>query len=91
MMKTYRVFVTRHYIDVCFFDVESDSLLNVKTAARKAAYKLRADSRTEATDNGWIPDQPVSIERLGNSAAPFPVELFFEDKNGTKCYREVQS
>ena len=80
-MNTYRVFVTRHYIAVTFFDIESDSKKHAKQDARKAAQELFPDSRSMAADNGWIPDDAVDIPALGSSFAPFDVEKVFKTKN----------
>ncbi len=82
-MKTYRVFVTRHYIDTCFFDVESESPAKAKLAAGKAANILRPDSRPKATDNGWIPDEPSEIAHTGYAATPFPVREYLKANNST--------
>jgi hypothetical protein len=76
----YRVFVTRHYISVRFFDIEADIPNDARKAAVKAAYKVEKDSRDIATDNGWHAEDPVSIEELGYSSAPFEVVQVLETK-----------
>lgn len=68
-MATYRVFVTRHYIAVRWYDVEADTPRKARNAARKAARTLSPDPRAEATDNGWIADDPVAIEYVGSFGA----------------------
>ena len=67
-MKNYRVFVTRHYIAVRFFDVRATSPKKAKTLARSAAYTICADARNEASDNTWLADEPQQISRLGKSS-----------------------
>lgn len=64
-MKTYRVFVTRHYVAVDHFDIEADKPSIAKQRAEAAARQRTPDARTQATDNGWIGDNPVEIERPG--------------------------
>jgi hypothetical protein len=64
-MKTYRVFVTRHYIAVEWFDIKAKSPAKAKRLAKAAAYKVAYDARQDATDNGWIPDEPVVVKRPG--------------------------
>jgi len=70
-MNTYRVFVTRHFIDVCYFDVKAPTPAKAKKVAESAANDLRSrdESRAKATDNTWIADEPVTIPELGYSAA----------------------
>ena len=88
-MAIYRVHVVRHYIDVCFFDVETDKPGKAKTLAREAANKLRPDSRAVATDNGWIPEEPVTLGRLGYASTPFETKLYLENKQG-KVYIDAR-
>ena len=66
-MKKYRVFVTRHFIDVCYFDIEAPTQRKAVNAARKSANALRdrEQSRKVATDNTWIPDDGIEIENIG--------------------------
>jgi hypothetical protein len=67
--KPYRVFVTRHYIAVEFFDVMATTPRRAKTMAKKAAQKLRPDPRLSATDNHWQADAPTPLENgLGSYA-----------------------
>ncbi len=91
MAKTYRVFVSRHYIDVCFFDVKAETSNKAQKVAEKAAYKLRADSRAVATDNRWHSEEPTPIPRLGSRGkkTPSKVALFLETKRG-KAYRDIE-
>ncbi len=67
----YRVFLSRNFIDVMWLDVKADSMLKAKNKAQAAANKLRpaAQSRAKATDNGWIPDEPITVERAGSYAS----------------------
>lgn len=65
-----RVFLTRHYISVTWFDVMASTDAEARRKATKAAYKLKPDPRAQATDNGWIPDAPVILEAgIGSSVA----------------------
>jgi hypothetical protein len=66
-VKNYRIFVTRHYIDVLFFDVKADKPYKAKRMAEKAARKVRPNSRDVATDNGWIADEPATLQRIGQN------------------------
>lgn len=75
--KTYRVFVTRHYISVEFFDVEADSPARAERAAEAAARHLYPDMRAVANDNGWHADQAGEIPNLGHAATPFKPELVY--------------
>lgn len=63
--KTYRVFVTRHYIAVDWMDVVATSPGRARSRAEAVARKIRPDARAEATDNGWIGDEPVEVPRPG--------------------------
>lgn len=65
-VKTFRVFVTRHYIAVERFDIKETTVRRARTKAKKAAYKVRPNPRAEATDNGWIPDDGIEIPRVGS-------------------------
>jgi len=49
-----RVFVTRNYIDVIYFDLFTDTPVQARRKAEAAARHVRPDSRAVATDNGWI-------------------------------------
>jgi len=66
MSKTYRVFVTRHFIKATFYDIEADSIRKARTIAKKAAYALEKNVRESATDNGWIPDEGIEIASIGD-------------------------
>ena len=87
-MKTYRVFVTRHYIAVDYFDIEATKPLTARNAAVKAAYKLRFDPRSEATDNTWLADEPVEISKLGDSISPFEVVEVLRTKSANVYRRK---
>jgi hypothetical protein len=82
-MKTYRCFLSRNFIAVNFFDIESDSAKHAQADACKAANKLFPDVRNIATDNGWIPDEAIDIPFIGSSAAPFEVKEVLKTKNST--------
>ncbi len=90
-MGTYRVFVTRTYIAVRYYDVEAGSERDAEKIAVAAAKKLVPDARAEATDNGWMPENPagcaVEIPNLGYSSAPFEVEEVFRNRKGV-AYQE---
>ena len=86
-MKTYRVFTTRHYIAVEFFDIEAENEKKAKRLAQQAARKLYPDAREHAVDNHWYSDESTEIPALGYSSAPFEPKLVFENKNG-KAYQE---
>lgn len=64
-MKTYRVFVTRHYIAVDWIDLKADSPAKAKRKAEKLIAKERPDARAEATDNHWHADEPVEVDHPG--------------------------
>lgn len=51
--QVYRVFVSRHYIAVDWFDILTTSDTKAKARAEKLAQKLTPDARHVATDNGW--------------------------------------
>jgi len=89
-MNTFRVFLTRHFVDVCYFDVEAPTQRKAVNAAIKAAYMLRngEQSRRKATDNGWIPDNGIVIEQIGHpNPQMYKMSLFQEDeKNDVKIY-----
>lgn len=61
----YRVFVTRHYIAVRWFDLEAATERKARNLAERTARRLFPDVRAEACDNGWIADDPVLIDRIG--------------------------
>jgi hypothetical protein len=91
-MKTYRVFVTRTYIAVRYYDIEAGSGRDAEKVAVAAANKLVPDARAEATDNGWMLENSAGcaceIPYLGSSSAPFEVEEVFRNKKGI-AYSEV--
>ncbi len=64
----YRVFLSRHFIDVLWLDIKADSALKAKNKAEKMARALRNrdQSRAVATDNGWIADEPVIVAQPGS-------------------------
>ena len=86
-MTTYRVFLDRHYIDVIWFDIESDTPKHAEADALKAAKKIIPNSRARATDNGWIPDNAVEIPFLDSSSVPSDgkIEEVLKTKN-SKVY-----
>jgi len=65
--KIYRVFVTRHFIAVKWYDVVATSPKKAGRLGEKAAkeYSKGADVRSEATDNHWHSDEPMEIGCLG--------------------------
>lgn len=89
-MANYRVFVTRHFIDVCHFDIEAPTVKKAVGAAKKAAYVLRGAelSAAVATDNGWIPDDGIEIDEIGYpNPEVYQMRLFQEDrKKGVKVW-----
>ncbi len=88
-METYRVFVKRYYISVKFFDVEAKTAKSAKTLTKKAAKKLYQDVRERAIDNGWIPEEPTSIEYLGYPSEPRLVEIV-SNKYGTAYQQQYR-
>ena len=74
---TYRVFVTRHYIAVRYFDVTTTSARRAEDIAKRYARRAYRDVRTEATDNGWQVDlnEPVDVGTPGGRGGltPFAV------------------
>jgi hypothetical protein len=88
-LKTYRVFVHRYYIAVTYFDIQSPNEKEAKKAAVKAAKKLKPDVRLEATDNGWIADDPTLIPHLGYAATDFIVEEVLETST-SKVYQDTR-
>jgi len=81
-MKTYRVFLTRHYVAVEYYDVEASTPAKAKRAAETAVRNLMKDMRAQATDNGWHGDKPTEIPSLGYSVNPSPVKEVFRTKSG---------
>jgi len=87
-MNKYRVFLTKHYIAVEFYDIKAKDKKIAKRIALKVANKLKKDVRNEATDNGWIVDDPVEINYIGYSVAPFNPKLIYTDnKTNTEVYK----
>ncbi len=64
--STYRVFLTRHYIAVEWYDVKATTAARARGKAKRAANKLLPDARAEASDNGWIADKGVILTELGS-------------------------
>jgi hypothetical protein len=62
-VKSFRVFVTRHYIAVDWFDVKAESPRKAASKARKYVRRARPDVRAEATDNHWQTDEPVELKK----------------------------
>ena len=90
----YRVFVTRYYTAVNFFDIECETARQAASLATRAARQLRPDPRLEATDNGWIPDEPITIKRIGQHGRPLRVAPVVEVKlkrqpRGTAIFRHA--
>lgn len=90
-MPTYRVFVTRHYIDVEFYDIECSTAKKAEKVAERAAKKLIPDSRSRATDNGWHSEDALEIEGLGFPSAPDSVERVYKEKDATVYMDKRQS
>jgi hypothetical protein len=63
--KVFRVFVTRHFIAVEWFDVRAATPAKARRKAEKAAKRL-PDPRATATDNGWHADPPVEVVAPGS-------------------------
>ena len=63
--KTYRVFVTRHYIAVGWVDIKAVSPKGVKRKAEELFRKLKPDARAETADSGWVSGAPVVVEGPG--------------------------
>lgn len=72
--KTYRVFLSRHYIATRFYDVRAPSARAAEGKAKRFATRKHKDVRAEATDNGWHPQREgaLQIERLGGRGPDFP-------------------
>ena len=81
-MAVYRVFVTRHYIDVIFFDIVTTDEKKARSLAKQAAKKFVPDSRLVATDNNWHSDEPTKIERVGFSSASMSMKPIMNNKKG---------
>jgi len=89
LRRTYRVFTTRTYTAVKFFDILADSPAAARRLAKRAAKRLYPDMRAVATDNGWISDDEVEIAHLGAANTPFKVTPVLTDKHGT-VYQEAR-
>jgi hypothetical protein len=63
--KLYRVFLTRHYIEVDYVELKSTSEKKARRKAETFMRKFRPDVRATATDNGWHSDDPVEIKHVG--------------------------
>ena len=72
---TFRVFVTRHYIAVRWYDIQAKSAATAANVAVRHARHASPDVREEATDNGWIADPAVQIGIVGESVQPLPMVL----------------
>ncbi len=80
-MNKYRVFVTKTYIDVLCFDIESSDIEKARSIAEKVATKIKPDSRSEAVDNGWHSDDGIEIESLGYYAnGNYPCKEVYRNK-----------
>ena len=91
-MNTYRVFVTRHFIAVQFYDVEAENEKDARKVARKAAETLEPDVRDEAADNGWRADDPTEISHIGSAVSDMDMIHVFEDKKGHAWkYKEARA
>jgi len=89
-MGKYRVFLSRHYISVEFFDVEADSQAKADRAAEVAARHLYPDMRAVAVDNGWhAEDRATEIPHLGYSSVPFKPELVYRT-TAANIYQDLQ-
>ena len=73
--KIHRVFVTRHFIAVRWYDVVSKTPAEARRKAKKQANtEDKAKIRAEAQDNGWIPDYdpvPVEIQKIGQGEGTY--------------------
>ena len=67
-MKTYRVFSTRHYIAVEWYDVRAETKAKARSLAQRTVRRRRKDDRAVATDNGWHADDPIVVPRIGSGA-----------------------
>jgi len=90
MAKTYRVFLSRHYISVEFFDVEADSQAKAERAAEVAARHLYPEMRAVAADNGWHADKATEILHLGYSSVPFKPELVYRT-TAANLYQDLKN
>ena len=84
-MANFRVFVTRHYIDCVYYDVEADTKKKAMTVAKNAAKKLLPDVRAVAVDNHWQTDnsEVVELEHIGSCGDyGARVKEVYKNKNG---------
>lgn len=86
-MKTFRVFVTRHYISCEHFDIEAETKSKACSAAKKVAQQLYPNPRSYATDNEWQASEGATeIQHIGYPSDATKSPLVTTLKNGTKVY-----
>jgi hypothetical protein len=83
MANVYRVYVTRHYIAVKFYDIEAESEEKAGSLARKTVRKQLPDVRQTATDNLWQLDSVTEIPHVGHSSVGMSMSLVNNTKQGT--------
>ena len=66
--KAFRVFVTRHYIAVEWYDIKAPTPARARRMAERTARGLVPDARAVATDNHWHADDPTDIPFVGSAA-----------------------
>lgn len=65
--QTFRVFVTRQYTAVEWFDVVAPTAERARRLALDTVSHAQPDPRESATDSGWTADKPVTIKHIGQS------------------------
>jgi hypothetical protein len=89
-METYRVFVTRYYIAVEYFDILAKTERKAEKTAIAAAKALSPDPRLTAIDNGWIADSAVDIKFLGYPSTQKHLKLVYKHKDGSEAYSDKE-
>ena len=94
MKKNYRIFMTRYFLNVKYFEVKADSQKEAEKLAEKAANKIYNpyELLVRSVDNGWCDIEGGEIDWIGyhidDNTKPFKVKKVFENNKG-KVYIDV--
>ena len=88
VFKNYRVFMTRHFLNVKSFEVKAKSKKEAEKLAEKIAYEIYNpyELRAKSTDNGFCDIDGTEIKKLGyqidDKTKPFKTKKIFENEKG---------